>query len=85
LIEDQMLEVIAPEVQPLDTRGGGDTFFAALAIGLARQRPIEETIRFCAAAGTLNVTRHGLGTGSPEDIEALSRHVQVRPLDEGSR
>ena len=83
-LDDRLLEVITPQVTPADHRGGGDTFFAALAVGLARQANLEETIRFAAAAGTLNVTRHGLGTGRYEDIEALSQHVQIRPLEKTS-
>jgi len=85
LLRDRVLEVITPIVDPLDTCGGGDTFFAALAVGLAHRRPTEEAIRFAAAAGTLNVTRHGLGTGNFEDIENLSQHIQIRPLDESER
>jgi len=80
---DQMQEVISPTVKPLDHRGGGDTFFAALAVGLLRQQSIEDSVRFAAAAGTLNVTRHGLGTGRVEDIASLSRHVLIRPLTRG--
>ena len=50
----------------------------------ARQQDLEETVRFAAAAGTLNVTRHGLGTGRLEDIVALSQHVRIRPLGEAA-
>jgi 1-phosphofructokinase len=77
---DRLYEVVSPKVNPLDHRGGGDTFFAALAVGLVRQQSMQDTIRFATAAGTLNVTRHGLGTGRVEDIASLSRHVQIRPL-----
>ncbi|HMC64599.1 MAG TPA: PfkB family carbohydrate kinase [Gemmataceae bacterium] len=83
-LDGRLLEVITPKVDPLDHRGGGDTFFAALAAGLARQQDLEETVRFAAAAGTLNVTRHGLGTGRLEDIVALSQHVRIRPLGEAA-
>jgi 1-phosphofructokinase len=77
---DRYLEVVSPQVAPLDHRGGGDTFLAALAVGMVQQQNMEDTIRFSAAAGTLNVMRHGLGTGRLEDIVALSPHVQIQPL-----
>jgi 1-phosphofructokinase len=77
-LDGRLLEVITPQVTPLDQRGGGDTFLAALAVGLLRQENVEETIRFAAAAGTLNVTRHGLGTGRLEDITALTPHVRIQ-------
>jgi 1-phosphofructokinase len=78
----RLFEVITPKVTPADHRGGGDTFFAALAVGLIHNSDIEANIRFAAAAGTVNVTRRGLGTGRIEDIIALSEHVQIRAVEE---
>jgi 1-phosphofructokinase len=80
LAEGRLLQVTVPQVRPLDHRGAGDTFLAALAVGLVQKKSLEETIRFAAAAGTLNVLRHGLGTGKLEDIAALSSHIQLQPL-----
>jgi 1-phosphofructokinase len=40
-----------------------------------------EAITLGAAAGALNVTRHGLGTGDPEAIEKLRELVSVRSFD----
>ena len=34
-----------------------------------------------AAAGALNVTRHGLGTGDPQTIAKLRELVKVRTID----
>jgi hypothetical protein len=31
------------------------------------------------AAGCLNATRHGLGTGTRQEIEQLSHHVEITP------
>jgi 1-phosphofructokinase len=78
--DHRFLEVIGPQVAPLDHRGGGDTFLAALAVGMVQQMNWEDAIRFSAAAGTLNVMRHGLGTGCLEDILTLTQHVRVQPL-----
>jgi 1-phosphofructokinase len=79
-LNGRILQVETPQVTPADHRGGGDTFFAALAVGLLYHAEIEDTIRFAAAAGTLNVTRHGLGTGRFEDIVALSEHVRIQSI-----
>jgi hypothetical protein len=32
------------------------------------------------AAGCLNATRHGLGTGTREQIEQMSGHIEIRQL-----
>ncbi len=78
---DRFLEIATPRLQPLDHRGGGDTFFAVLAVGLRQGRPLEEVLKLAAAAGTLNVTRHGLGTGRFADIETLGTCVQIRRVE----
>ena len=45
---------------------------------------IELALRTATAAGCLNATRHGLGTGTRQEIEQLSRHVEVEPLGAGA-
>jgi 1-phosphofructokinase len=79
LAEDRMVEVVAPNFEALDHRGAGDSMSAGLAVGCARHLDWESTLRLAAAAGALNVTRHGLGTGQSDSIEAIAERVDVRP------
>jgi 1-phosphofructokinase len=74
------LELIGPHVSALEPRGTGDSMFAALGVSLAAGRDLEEGLRLAMAAGCLNATRHGLGTGSRQEIERLSRHVEIAEL-----
>lgn len=80
LVDSRILEITPPRLHPLDHRGAGDSMTAALCHALAHGLDIESTLRLAAAAGALNVTRHGLGTGRLEDIESLARAVEIAPL-----
>jgi 1-phosphofructokinase len=73
-------ELTAPAFEPLDHSGTGDSMFAATGVGLARGMPMLDALRLGMAAGALNATRRGLGTGTRQEIERLAGHVGVRPL-----
>jgi len=75
----QELELAAPRFEALDDRGTGDSMFAATGVGLARGMDMIEALRLGMAAGALNATRRGLGTGTRQEIERLAAHVTVRP------
>jgi 1-phosphofructokinase len=47
---------------------------------LARGGSMDEAVRTGAAAGALNVTRRGLGTGSAEAVQEILGRVEVKPL-----
>lgn len=81
LVEDDFYLVEVPELSPVDTRGGGDSMTAGLAAGLAQGRSVEESLKLGAAAGALNITRHGLGTGSGDVVRELTRRVTLKPWD----
>ncbi|WP_461023632.1 1-phosphofructokinase family hexose kinase [Thalassiella azotivora] len=83
LVDGEVLEVSAPRLQAVDTSGAGDSMTAGLAVGLARGLPTVDALRLGVAAGALNVTRHGLGTGEREDVEALTPGVEVRRAEAG--
>jgi 1-phosphofructokinase len=76
-----LLEAAFPTVEVLDPRGAGDSMTAALTVARARRLDPEASLRLAVAAGTLNVTRHGLATGQQEDIERLAAEVVVRELE----
>ncbi len=74
------LELAGPRVETLEPRGTGDSMFAALGAGLAGGLELDAALRLAMAAGCLNATRHGLGTGTREQIEQLSHHIEITEL-----
>jgi 1-phosphofructokinase len=53
---------------------------AGLAVGYTRGLELEAVLRLAAAAELLNVTRHGLGSGRHDGIEAIARRIELGPL-----
>ena len=76
--EPAVCELAVPVFEPLDHRGAGDSMFAATGVGLARGMSVREAVRLGMAAGALNVTRRGLGTGTRGEIERLAEHVTIK-------
>jgi 1-phosphofructokinase len=81
-LEGEFYKVCNPPLAPVDTRGAGDSLTAGLAAGLARGQSLTEAVRLGAAAGGLNVTRHGLATGAREDIERLVDQIELQPIED---
>ncbi|MBK0418132.1 bifunctional hydroxymethylpyrimidine kinase/phosphomethylpyrimidine kinase [Leucobacter sp. CSA1] len=81
---DGFLEIGSPRMAAVETRGAGDSLTAGVAAGMARGEAPREAVLTGAAAGALNVTRHGLGTGNSETIERLRETLSVRALDDDS-
>jgi len=67
----------APSVSTVMHRGAGDSMTAGIAVGIARGMSIEDALRLGAAAGALNVARHGLGSGRREQIERFAEQIEV--------
>ena len=72
-------ELAGPVFEALDRHGTGDSMFAATGVGLARGMNMIDALRLGSAAGALNATRRGLGTGTREEIERLAVHVKINP------
>ncbi|WBB80544.1 PfkB family carbohydrate kinase [Micromonospora sp. WMMD882] len=83
LLDDGPARLVhAPPLELADHHGAGDSMTAGVAAVLARGGDMEEAVRTGAAAGALNVTRHGLGTGRAEAVRELVDRVRIVPLDE---
>lgn len=81
LIGDRPVLVEAPLFERADHRGAGDSMTAGLTVGVATGDGLESALRLGAAAGALNVTRHGLASGHRDLIERLAERVVLRELD----
>jgi 1-phosphofructokinase len=79
-ISGRYLELAGPRVETLEPRGTGDSMFAALGASLASGRELDTALRLAMAAGCLNATRHGLGTGTRQQIQQLSSHIEITEL-----
>lgn len=82
VLEDGVYEVVMPTLEVADPRGAGDSMTAGLAAVIAEGGDLPTAVRTGAAAGALNVTRHGLGTGQAGIIGRLLDRVDLVPLIE---
>ena len=76
----RLIEVRGPRFEEVDHRGAGDSMFAGLGVALANGLASTDALRLASGAGALNVTRHGLGSGTRAEIERLAQFIAVRPL-----
>ncbi|WP_432572199.1 1-phosphofructokinase family hexose kinase [Kineococcus sp. SYSU DK005] len=70
-----------PSFTAVQFRGAGDSMSGAVAARLAQGAEVLEAVRTAAAAGAVNVTRQGYGTGHADAVEAVARRVRVHRLD----
>lgn len=77
LDERGFIQVTAPTLEIADTRGAGDSLTAGVAAAMARGETPRDAVTLGAAAGALNVTRHGLGTGEASTVARLREGIRV--------
>jgi 1-phosphofructokinase len=77
LVEDDVLEIRVPPLQPAETSGAGDSMTAGTLASLVKGMGIREALRIGAACGALNVTRRGLGTGGDHAVDTLAGRVEL--------
>jgi 1-phosphofructokinase len=78
--EGQLVEIAGPRFVALEPRGTGDSMFAAIGVALGGGAPVTHALRLAVAAGSLNATRRGLGSGHAAEIRRVVEHVEARPL-----
>lgn len=79
IMSDEVAVIELPTLETLDHRGAGDSLTAGVAVGLARDLSLYDAIRLGAAAGAVNVTRHGLASGRLDTIEKMAEQVVIEP------
>ncbi|GAA4599311.1 PfkB family carbohydrate kinase [Actinoplanes octamycinicus] len=84
LIDDEIYTVSLPRLTAAEHRGAGDSMTAGVAATLARGGSMTDAVRTGAAAGALNVTRHGLGTGHVDAVRVLTDRVRLTPIKKAS-
>jgi len=80
LLEGELVKAHAPAVSPVDHTGAGDSMSAALAVGCAEGADPRTTLALGLAAGALNATRHGRGSGSSRHIRDFAQHVRFEAV-----
>jgi ribokinase len=82
IVDDGKNEVLLPsfEVEVLDTTAAGDSFVAALAVGLAEGQSLDTACYFANAVGALTVTKMGAQPSLPTraEVNEFLNH-QVKP------
>lgn len=81
LLEGRLLSVSGPKLDVVDHRGAGDSMTAGIAAGVACGLSLMDAVRLGAAAGALNVTRHGLASGDRAAVERLAEQFELHDLD----
>jgi 1-phosphofructokinase len=81
LLDGELYQVITPKLEAADTMGAGDSLTAGMTAVLAKGGDLTDALRTGAAAGAINVTRHGLGSGRADAIAELVPRVRIEPYE----
>lgn len=80
MLEDEVVRVQMPRLTVRDHHGAGDSLTAGAVAVLAQGGDLSTALRTGAAAGALNVTRHGLGSGRADAIRKLIDRVELEKI-----
>lgn len=71
------LRVIPPAIVEVNAVGSGDALVGGIALGLFRQWPLEQTVAWGSAAGTVNAMQWDIGRVSLAEVERVARKVTI--------
>lgn len=77
---DDVYRGVAPKISAVNTVGCGDSMVAGFAVSMARQKTIEESIRYAVAISAANALTKETGSFIQEDFERLLEKTQVKKL-----
>ena len=75
---ERSLRLTPPQVPVKSATGAGDSFLAAMTLGLAQGRSVEDAFAYGMAAGAAAVLSAGTGLSQREDVERLYKEIQER-------
>jgi 1-phosphofructokinase len=75
-----LYRVHPPDVSVVDASGAGDSMTGALTSAFLAKVAPADMLRLACAAGSANVARHGLATGSADLIRQLAHEVTVEEV-----
>ena len=78
---DGAIRMPAPQVPMHSAVGAGDSFVAAMTLGLASGLPVQHAFAHGIAAGSSAVMRYGTAHPRREDVEELYRRMMPSPGD----
>ena len=73
---ERSLRLTPPQVPVKSATGAGDSFLAAMTLGLAEGRSVEDAFAYGMAAGAAAVLSAGTGLSQREDVERLYKEIQ---------
>lgn len=78
---ERIVRAYLPARDVLTSVGSGDAFLGGYLAGMAREESLESRLRLAVACGAANTLVAGAGVFVMEDVEALSRQVELREVD----
>jgi sugar/nucleoside kinase (ribokinase family) len=80
--DESEFTVLPPRIDPLDATGAGDVLRAGLTYGLLQTWPLEECVRFGAAAGAISARQLGAASNPADVAEVLSlaSSIEISPV-----